>query len=91
MIDERYSVFEASTLLSKSTTGEIFPLARAVWSGEIPYYLPGEQQKRIGNGKDIIKDWPFYNDKYELYVDDLNKWLSEKHPRVKFRFTETNF
>lgn len=80
----RYSINEA-TLLLLAETGEFIRLGEPVWNGELISYALGSNKKIITQGNNP-KDWTRYDTTAEVYWNDLNDWLKEKYPRVKYEF-----
>lgn len=83
--DRRGTVREAVTIL-KNETGEFINIDQAIRNSEILSYAPGSRLRLAVSARHQT----FVTDEEEIYADDLNKWLDEKYPRIKFRFqTET--
>ena len=78
--DDRHSIKEAILRL-QAETGKHFALDKAVYTGAIKSYAPGDD-------KDPIVCEPHQRDlREEIYWDDVIKWIAEEFPRFKYPVT----
>jgi len=82
--DGRYTIHEAIILLLDANNGKSIPLIHAISEGRLRCYPPGST---IPIAFDDVKTYGCDN-RNEVYWDDLNKWLEEKHKRVNFKFPD---
>lgn len=88
----RYTIAEALHLLQANTSERFPELLAAVHADEIKAYAPKRYNKPIpGNLSERLRLPRGMNcgdDQLEIFSSDLDKWLADKYPRVKFRFSE---
>jgi len=87
-----YTIAEALRLLQANTRERFPELLAAVHANELMAYAPGRYSKPIpGNLSDRLRlprGASCGDDQLEIFGSDLDKWLADKYPRVKFRFSE---